>query len=246
MLPDDSYLRGSPIWSPNGKRAAYDRTQPNSDKHQIVIWSSESRTESLVGPETLNFRAVHDWSRDGESLLFVQSNRTSQHEIWQLPIDGSKSGDSSARRIAFDPHYELYQPHMSPDGRWIVFEAVSYLSHNSESTIYIIPAAGGPSGSWTRITDSKQWDDKPRWSPDGKTIYYLSERKGYFNLWGIRFDPVKGSPQGGSFQVTSFASPTLMIPREIPAVDISISTDRLVLPLAQTSGNIWILDNVDH
>ena len=65
-------------------------------------------------------------------------------------------------------------------------------------------------------------------------------------MWGIHFDAVKGRPQGEPFQVTSWETPTLMIPKDIPAFDISLTDDRLVLPLAQTSGNIWILDNVDR
>ena len=109
--------------------------------------------------------------------------------------------------------------------------------------MYVVSAAGGP---WIQITDGKQWDDKPRWSPDGKTIYFLSDHAGFFNLWGIRFDPVKGKPQGEAFQVTSFDNPRLMIPGHIPIVEFDLSQDRLVLPLAQISGNIWMLDNVDR
>jgi Tol biopolymer transport system component/DNA-binding winged helix-turn-helix (wHTH) protein len=248
MVPDDAYLRDAPIWSPDGKWAAYVRhpASYSSNTSQVVAWSTESHNEYSVGQKTSNGRIVYDWSRDGKSLLIVQANDpASPPEIWQLPIDKSKS-EPSARRIASDPNYELYQPHMSPNGRWIVFDAVSYLSHSAESTLYTIPSAGGPPESWNRITDSRQWDDKPRWSPDGKTIYYLSERRGFFNLWGMHFDPVNGKPQGKPFQVTSFESPNLMIPRQIPAVDISITSDRLILPLALTSGNIWILDNVDR
>jgi len=106
-----------------------------------------------------------------------------------------------------------------------------------------MPAMGGP---WVQITDGNQWDDKPRWSPDGRTIYYLSERKGFFNLWGIRFDPAKGQPQGKPFQVASFDSPSPMIPKFIQAVEFSLTDGRLVLPLEQTSGSIWVLDNVDR
>ena len=97
-----------------------------------------------------------------------------------------------------------------------------------------------------RITDVRQWADKPRWSPDGKTIYFLSDRRGFFNVWGVHFDPVKGRPQGEPFQVTSFETPTLMIPKNAAAVEVSLTDDRLVLPIVQTSGNIWILDNVDR
>jgi len=66
-------------------------------------------------------------------------------------------------------------------------------------------------------------------------------------VWGIRFDPAKGKPLGEPFRVTSFDAPALMIPRRIPAlIEISLTEDRLVLPLDQSSGNIWVLDNVDR
>ena len=207
---------------------------------QLVLWSSDSRDEEVV--RTVNLpEYVCDWSSDGKSVLVMRWNTpASRPSIWQLFVDSSSGVKPSAREITSDPNYELYQPHSSPDGKWIVFEAVKDLLN---STLYAIPAAGG---RWIRITDGKQWDDKPRWSPDGRTIYYLSERRGFYNVWGIHFDPAKGVSQGEPFQVTSFETPSLMIPKHIAAVDFSLASGRLMLPLAQTSGNIWILDNVDH
>jgi hypothetical protein len=101
-------------------------------------------------------------------------------------------------------------------------------------------------GPWTRITDGKSWDDKPRWSPDGRTIYFVSFRSGFFNVWGIRFDPAQGSPVGEPFQVTQFEVPALMIPTEIPFVALSLTQDRMTLTMTEMSGNIWILDSVDR
>jgi dipeptidyl aminopeptidase/acylaminoacyl peptidase len=236
----DSYFRQPPIWSPDGKRAAYLRF--SSGKKQIVVWSPENRNEDPVGTETSKQLFLYDWSPDGKSVLVSQANGPEERwEIGQLSIDPSISWESSARRIAADPNHSLWQPHISRDGRWIVFEATTDLL--DRSTIYVIPASGG---EWVQITDGKQLDDKPRWSPDGKTVYFLSGRRGFFNLWGVHFDPVKGRPEGEPFQVTSFETPTLMIPKPIDLVDISLTDRCLVLPLAQTSGNIWILDNVDR
>ena len=110
--------------------------------------------------------------------------------------------------------------------------------------IYITPAAGG--GPWTRITDGKHWDDKPRWSPDGKMIYYISERKGFFNVWGVPFDPLAGKPKGEPFQVTHFDNPKLMIADVIPEVGLGLTQDKLIVTTAQMSGSIWVLDNADH
>jgi Tol biopolymer transport system component len=180
---------------------------------------------------------VCDWSPDGKTVLADNENdRTNRSEIWQLSIDPSLSEKSAAHKIVGDPNYDLWQAHVSRDGRWIVFEGLRSLP-----TIYTIPVGGGP---WIQITDGKQSAFKPRWSPDGKTIYFLSWRKGFSNLWGVHFDPVKRRPLGEPFQVTSFETPTLMIPSHLPTVEFSLTDGRLLLPVAQTSGNIWILDNV--
>jgi Tol biopolymer transport system component len=239
FLPDDSYFRDTPIWSPDGRRAAYLRTS-SSNKCQFVVWSSENRTEEPVTAEGPDGGWVYDWSPDGKFLLLTGGE---DQQIWQLPVDPSSLGQSAARKIIADLNSELFQAHFSSDGKWIVFGAIKNVPHRTAATVYVMPSKGGP---WIPITDGKQWDDKSRWSPDGKTIYFLSERRGFFNLWGAHFDPVKGRPQGEPFQVTSFETSTLMIPKDIPPVDISLTDRRLALPLAQTSGNIWILDNVDH
>ena len=104
-----------------------------------------------------------------------------------------------------------------------------------------MPAAGGP---WIRITEGKHWDDKPRWSPDGKTIYFVSGRGGFFNVWGIRFDATNGKPVGEPFRVTAFETPALMLPEQIETVELSVTQDRMALTMEERSGSIWVLDNV--
>ena len=161
-------------------------------------------------------------------------------EIWRLPVVAAGShAEPEARKIIADPAYDLFQSHFSPDGRWIVFEAIRFSP--VESTLYVMPAAGGP---WTLISKGKPWDDKPNWSPDGKTIYFVSARSGFFNVWGIRFDSTKGRSVGEAFRVTAFENPGLMIPDLIPLVQLSLNQDKLVLTMEERSGSIWVLDNV--
>jgi hypothetical protein len=92
---------------------------------------------------------------------------------------------------------------------------------------------------------TKHWSDKPRWSPDGKAIYFLSGRSSCFNVWGIHFDPSTGKPLGEPFPVTAFESPGLMVPRSIADVELSLNQDKLVLTMQELSGSIWVLDNVE-
>jgi Tol biopolymer transport system component/imidazolonepropionase-like amidohydrolase len=66
---------------------------------------------------------------------------------------------------------------VSPDGRTIVFDILGDL--------YTLPMAGGKA---TRITSGMAWDCMPRWSPDGRTIAFISDRDGGDNLWLVAAD----------------------------------------------------------
>ena len=160
-----------------------------------------------------------------------------------LPLAAAPQAEAKARKATSDPAYAIYQGHFSPDGRWIVFEGQKNGAGDTDHALYVVPASGGPR---TRVTERQYLDDKPRWSPDGKTIYFVSGRLGFFNVWGIRFDPVKGQPVGKPFRVTTFDSPSLRVPEADVAVELSLTPDRFVLNLKEVSGSIWVLDNVDR
>jgi Tol biopolymer transport system component len=232
IVADDFYSRYFPQWSPDGAYLAYTREEP-SGEGQLMMWSSQSRTEEPLTTSGRTGRDAHDWSGDGKWLLIAQ-----EKDIWLLPVASRPNAEAAAQKVTSSPTHNLYQCHFSPDGRWIVFEAVR--DSPVESILYAMAASGGP---WIRITDGRHWDDKPRWSPDGKTIYFVSGRDGFFNVWGVSFDAVKGKPIGDPFQVTSFESPSLMVPTNLPPVELSITQEKLVLTIAEVSGSIWILDN---
>jgi sugar lactone lactonase YvrE len=111
------------------------------------------------------------------------------------------------------------------------------------SRIYVVPVAGG---EWRPITEGLWYDDKPHWSRDGRTLYFVSDRQGMLNVWGLRFDPATGKPAGEPFKVTSFASPRQTISAELGRMQIAVTSTQLFLPVTETSGELWLLDNVDR
>src|SRR4051812_3281422 len=71
---------------------------------------------------------------------------------------------------------------VSPDGKTLVFDLVGDL--------YTLPIAGGKA---TRITSGTGFDGQPRFSPDGKSIVFVSDRSGYENLWSV--EPSGANPR---------------------------------------------------
>jgi len=137
---------------------------------------------------------------------------------------------------------------LSPDGTLVAYALVPNSKREEHPTAAIWIAATDASSPPRQFTAGSAHDRSPRWSPDGKTLYFMSSRTGVLNVWAIRFDGAAGHPVGAPFQVTAFDNPSLMMPadRDLALLQLSLAEHRLVLPLASVSGNIWLLENVDQ
>jgi Tol biopolymer transport system component len=260
LLVADAHGANTPFWSQDGTRLARSRYDPTKNGSAIVVLSSGGGSEQPITSPPLSSAADRpvDWSLDGKWILGLSDRGTpGRNAICLWPIAAAPNAETESRVVTAHPEYNLWQTKFSPDGRWICFLAVK-ASDARVATIYVVPAPdltrpapregeAGVRTEWTRITEGKYWEDKPRWSPDGKTLYFISSRAGFFNVWGIRFDPAKGQPVGEPFPVTAIANPGQMIyPRFVGSLEMALSENRLVVPIMQVSGNVWVLENVDR
>jgi dipeptidyl aminopeptidase/acylaminoacyl peptidase len=84
-------------------------------------------------------------------------------------------------------------PQVSPDGKLVVY-VMSELDRSNEksnSDLYLVPVSGGEP---KRLTTSTGADNHPRWSPDGRTISFLSTRGGSAQVWLLPVDGGEARP----------------------------------------------------
>ena len=81
----------------------------------------------------------------------------------------------------------ISEPQLSPDGRQVAFTVQTPdLDKNTRpKQIYIVPANGG---SPRQLTLEGTQNERPRWSPDSKQIYFVSNRGGSSQIWAMDGD----------------------------------------------------------
>jgi Tol biopolymer transport system component len=242
LLLADDYFRINPRWSRDGTRLSYRRQNREEACSVLLPIGGEERVLTSPRPPTKGAEVPTDWSADGKYILGLRSERPDPPAIWRLPVAAAPKAETEGRVVASKADYNCWEARLSPDERWLLIRA-DPVQEAVAHYIYVMPASGG---EWIQITEGKYRDDKPRWSPDGKTIYFLSPRTGYFNLMGIRFDSEQGKPEGKPFLVKAFENPGQRVLQNMVALQLGLSEHRFVLPITQVTGNVWVLENVDR
>ncbi|MFL6244926.1 MAG: LpqB family beta-propeller domain-containing protein [Thermoanaerobaculia bacterium] len=80
----------------------------------------------------------------------------------------------------------ISDPQVSPDGKTIVFvvRVTDLAANRGLNDLWLVGTDGT---GLRRLTSHSATDVNPRWSPDGKTIYFLSTRSGSSQIWQIAF-----------------------------------------------------------
>jgi hypothetical protein len=66
-----------------------------------------------------------------------------------------------------------------------------------------------------------------------------------FDVWGLRIDPTTGRRVGDEFRVTRLDSPGRFLSGSSLA-ELGVSATRLVVPITERTGSIWVLDHANR
>jgi TolB protein len=164
-----SYWHG---WSPNGKEVLFvgQRGTPVYDIYKATVkGGKETRLTNNKGSHADG----PEYSPDGK-YIYYNANPTGTMQIWRMKPDGS-----GKEQITFDAYNDWF-PHISPDGKWMVFLSypadIDPSAHpaNKPVMLRLVPTSGGAPKVIAYLYGGQGTINVPSWSPDSKRISFVS------------------------------------------------------------------------
>ena len=116
----------------------------------------------------------------------------------------------------------ISDPRVSPDGTQVAFvvRATDLEANRGRLDLYVAATAGS---RVRRLTSHEAADSQPRWSADGRSLYFVSSRSGQAQVWRL-------SLEGGE------AQPVTRLPLDVDALEVAPGGRHLVLSMAVFPG----------
>jgi Tol biopolymer transport system component len=186
----------APAFSPDGQWIAFGSFRDNSPG--IFVMDRQGQSVRRV----TNGGSDPFWTPDGREVVYgAESGRTPEirqapSELWAVNVESGRR-----RRIAAA---DGVQPRVSPNGRLVAFWALPVTAAGNEFAaanrdIWVQPLAGGRR---LQITTGESTDWNPAWAPDGRTLFFSSDRGGAMNFWAVAVDALTGRPSGEPLAMT--------------------------------------------
>ena len=168
-----------PAFSPDGELIAFRSSRDGGGIFVMGRTGEAARRITRVGFNP-------SWSPDGAQLAFTTvnielypQNPGARSELWTVTVNTGET-----RRLLDE---DAVLPSWSPHNHRIAF--TRRLGNRAQGGVWTIPVKGGTATPVTR-DPARNWD--PTWSPDGKYLYFVSDRSGSMNLWRVSIDEASG------------------------------------------------------
>jgi Tol biopolymer transport system component len=165
-----SYWHG---WNPNGKDVTIVAQRNPGTIFNIYKVDTKDGKEINLTNNTSGHVDGPEYSPDGK-YIYYNANASGTMQIWRMRPDGS-----GKEQLTFDEYHNWF-PHISPDGKWMVF--ISFVSEiepnghpaNKKVMLRLMPVAGGAPKVIAYLYGGQGTINVNSWSPDSKSIAFVS------------------------------------------------------------------------
>ncbi|MCR4403769.1 MAG: hypothetical protein NUW06_00455 [Candidatus Acetothermia bacterium] len=176
LLPATFVLEGAFSWSPDGRRlvySSYDRFGHYFSYNDLYLYDLEAgKAERL----TRGARAYNPvFTPDGSSILFGKQGPGDRTSLMRLEL--ATGAVETIKEFPPDTFLDFFA--LSPDGRRL---ALSIWKRPGFSDLYLMSATGG---GLQPLTQDRNEDLRPTWSPDGEYVLFDSIRDETFNVYAV-------------------------------------------------------------
>lgn len=168
-----SYLHG---WNPNNKELAIVAQRNGSKIYNLYKVPVNGGTEVQITSNTSGHVDGPEYSPDGK-FIYYNANASGTMQVWRMRPDGS-----GKEQLTFDEYHNWF-PHISPDGKFMVFISFPFDidpdSHPAYKrvTLRLMPVAGGAPKVIAYLYGGQGTINVNSWSPDSKSIAFVSNSK---------------------------------------------------------------------
>jgi Tol biopolymer transport system component len=209
-----------PVWSPDGKQIAFAAAREGPPTLYLTTVGSKGPDQTLTPNQSGDPLA---FSPDGRYLVYGVQDFKNRQDIWVIPL----TGDRTPRAFISTP-FDEWEARVSPDGRWLAYQS----NESGRPEVYVVRFPEGTD----RMTISTAGGWVPKWSPDGRTLYYREldammsvtvTPDGRFST-PTRLFPVKGlrqGPYGQSYEVAPDGRLLLNVIVDRRSLPLTVVTD---------------------
>ena len=150
------------VWSPDGARIVFSSLRDGPVNLYWKLSNGAGVDQLLLKSDAPKW--VNDWSRDGRFILYSTGVGSANLDLWVLPMDGDRKP-----RPYLQTSFNKKQGQFSPDSRFVAYAS----DETGNLEIYVQPFPEASGGKWMI---SQNGGVEPRWSRDGKELFYFSGR----------------------------------------------------------------------